>query len=117
MAYDNRGDKAKGAGGAMDILQMLRSDLIGELEAINQYQAHIDASDDEEMKALLSHIRDDEKEHVAELTNFINRRDPVQKMKFETDHTNPETGAEGTEGEGAGGAAAGATVGSLFGQK
>lgn len=65
----------------------LREDLMGELQAINQYQAHIDNIDDPEIKKLLAHIRDDEKEHVAEITHLIARIDAVQRQKFAEDHT------------------------------
>jgi len=63
-------------------LEMLREDLIGELEAINQYQEHIDSLDNEEAIRVLEHIRDDEKEHVAELTKLIQQLDATQKEKF-----------------------------------
>ena len=59
-------------------LEMLREDLIGELQAINQYQEHIDTLEDEHAREVLSHIRDDEKEHVAELTKLIHKLDPLQ---------------------------------------
>ncbi|MFA5360367.1 MAG: demethoxyubiquinone hydroxylase family protein [Candidatus Paceibacterota bacterium] len=61
----------------------LREDLVGELDAINLYQMHIDEIDDEEVKKLLSHIRDDEKEHVAELVKAIRSLDPSQEEKFQ----------------------------------
>ncbi len=64
-------------------LNNLREDLIGELQAINQYQDHIDKSDDEEVKKVLSHIRDDEKEHFAELTKIIRKLDLTQEEKFQ----------------------------------
>lgn len=64
-------------------LEMLREDLIGELQAINQYQDHIDALDSEEARRVLEHIRDDEKEHVAELTKLLQKLDPIQAAKFE----------------------------------
>ena len=64
-------------------LEMLREDLIGELEAINQYQEHIDTIDDEGAIRVLEHIRDDEKEHVAELTKLIQKLDTTQAEKFE----------------------------------
>jgi len=64
-------------------LKNLREDLIGELEAINQYQEHIDETDKEEIKKVLGHIRDDEKEHFAELTKFIRKLDKVQEEKFQ----------------------------------
>ncbi len=64
------------------VLEMLREDLIGELQAINQYQEHIDSMDDEESIKILEHIRDDEKEHVAELTKLIQKLDPIQAEMF-----------------------------------
>ena len=64
-------------------LKNLREDLIGELGAINQYQEHIDESDDEEIKKVLGHIRDDEKEHFAELTKVIRKIDQIQEEKFQ----------------------------------
>ena len=66
---------------ALDI-EMLREDLIGELGAINQYQEHIDELENEEAKHVSEHIRDDEKEHLAELTKLIQKLDPVQAEKF-----------------------------------
>ncbi|MCD6270393.1 hypothetical protein J7J23_01280 [bacterium] len=64
-------------------LKMLREDLIGELEAINQYQDHIDESDSEEVKKILGHIRDEEKEHFAELVKIIRKLDNTQEEKFQ----------------------------------
>lgn len=63
-------------------LEMLREDLIGELQAINQYQEHIEILEDEDAISVLEHIRDDEKEHVAELVKMIQRLDAVQAEKF-----------------------------------
>jgi rubrerythrin len=65
------------------ILNNLRQDLVGELEAINQYQEHIDEIDDEEIKKVLTHIMNDEKEHVAELTKVIRKVDEIQEEKFQ----------------------------------
>ncbi|MDD3098211.1 MAG: demethoxyubiquinone hydroxylase family protein [Candidatus Pacebacteria bacterium] len=61
----------------------LREDLVGELDAINLYQVHIDEIDDEEVKKVLAHIRDDEKEHVAELVKIIRKLDASQEEKFQ----------------------------------
>ena len=63
-------------------LQMIREDLMSELQAINQYQDHIETLMDEDAMRVLEHIRDDEKEHVAELFKLIQRLDPVQAEKF-----------------------------------
>ena len=87
MAYGKTdAGSAKGTG-LEDVLILLRDDLIGELQAINQYQAHIDRIDNMEIRELLEHIRDDEKEHVAEITHAISRIDAIQRAKFAEDHT------------------------------
>ena len=64
-------------------LKNLREALIGELQAINQYQQYINETDNEKIKKVLSHIRDDEKEHFAELVKLIQELDPTQKEKFQ----------------------------------
>lgn len=111
MAYGKGGGRE--ASPLEQTLIWLREDLVGELEAINQYQWHIDNVDNEEIKSLLAHIRDDEKEHVAELTHLIARIDAVQQAKFLEDHTAPGAAPAGGEGE----EAPALTVGSLFGKK
>ncbi|MDH5364401.1 MAG: demethoxyubiquinone hydroxylase family protein [Dehalococcoidia bacterium] len=63
-------------------LEMLREDLVGELQAINQYQEHIESLESEEAVTTLEHIIEDEKEHVAELAKLIQNLDPVQAEKF-----------------------------------
>ena len=65
-----------------DDLEMLREDLVGELEAINQYQEHLESLESEEALATLEHIIADEKEHVAELVKLIQALDSVQAEKF-----------------------------------
>ncbi len=65
-----------------DDLEMLREDLIGELQAINQYQEHIESLENEETVAILKHIIEEEKEHVAELVKLIQNIDSVQAEKF-----------------------------------
>jgi rubrerythrin len=82
MAYSFDEEPALNEGRELD-LAMLREDLIGELQAINQYEEHIEALEDEEAIRVLEHIRDDEKEHVAELTKLIKMLDPTQAKKFE----------------------------------
>jgi len=65
-----------------DDLNMLREDLIGELQAINQYQEHILDLENEEAATTLEHIIEEEKEHVAELLRLIQNLDPAQAEKF-----------------------------------
>jgi len=64
-------------------LNNLREDLVGELQAINLYKEHIDETDNEEIKEVLIHIMNDEKEHVAELTKVIRKLDSTQEEKFQ----------------------------------
>ena len=65
-----------------DDLEMLREDLVGELQAINQYQEHVLSLDNEEAVKTLEHILEEEKEHVAELLALIQDLDPVQSEKL-----------------------------------
>ena len=65
-----------------DDLDMLREDLIGELQAISQYQEHILDMENEEAVNTLEHIIEEEKEHVAELLRLIQNLDPAQAEKF-----------------------------------
>ena len=65
-----------------DDLDMLREDLISELQAINQYQEHILDLENEEAATTLEHIIEQEKEHVAELLRLIQNLDPAQAGKF-----------------------------------
>ncbi len=47
-----------------------------ELEALDWYDQRIDAADDEALKAILAHHRDEEKEHAAMLLEWLRRHDP-----------------------------------------
>ncbi|SEO84701.1 encapsulin-associated ferritin-like protein [Nitrosovibrio sp. Nv6] len=51
--------------------------LMEELEAVDWYNQRVDACKDEELKAILAHNRDEEKEHAAMVLEWIRRRDPV----------------------------------------
>jgi ferritin-like protein len=50
--------------------------LIEELEAVDWYNQRVDACKDQELKAILAHNRDEEKEHAAMVLEWIRRRDP-----------------------------------------
>lgn len=50
--------------------------LMEELEAIDWYDQRIDATKDEELRHILEHNRDEEKEHAVMLLEWIRRRDP-----------------------------------------
>ena len=49
--------------------------LMEELEAMDWYHQRIDACKDAELKKILAHNRDEEKEHAAMLLEWIRRRD------------------------------------------
>ena len=51
--------------------------LMEELEAIDWYNQRADACKDRELKAILEHNRDEEKEHAAMVLEWIRRHDPV----------------------------------------
>ncbi len=50
--------------------------LMEELEAVDWYNQRIDVCKDEELRAILAHNRDEEKEHAAMMLEWIRRKDP-----------------------------------------
>ena len=50
--------------------------LMEELEAVDWYDQRVAAATDTELAAILSHNRDEEKEHAAMLLEWLRRRDP-----------------------------------------
>jgi ferritin-like protein len=51
--------------------------LIEELEAVDWYNQRVDACQDKDLRAILAHNRDEEKEHAAMVLEWIRRRDPA----------------------------------------
>ena len=51
--------------------------LMEELEAVDWYDQRVDAAKDPELRAILAHNRDEEKEHAAMVLEWLRRRDPV----------------------------------------
>jgi len=49
--------------------------LMEELEAVDWYNQRVDACQDQELKAILAHNRDEEKEHAAMVLEWIRRKD------------------------------------------
>jgi ferritin-like protein len=49
--------------------------LMEELEAVDWYQQRVDATKDPELKKILAHNRDEEKEHAAMVLEWIRRKD------------------------------------------
>lgn len=50
--------------------------LMEELEAVDWYNQRVDATEDEDLKQILAHNRDEEKEHAAMVLEWIRRKDP-----------------------------------------
>lgn len=50
--------------------------IMEELEAVDWYDQRIDAARDPELKELLAHNRDEEKEHASMMLEWLRRRDP-----------------------------------------
>ena len=51
--------------------------LMEELEAVDWYAQRVDATSDQDLKEILAHNRDEEKEHAAMVLEWLRRRDPV----------------------------------------
>ncbi len=99
-----------------DLVQAVRTDIIGELEAIFLYEAHAAASDDPVVKAVLTDIRDEERVHVGELYALLKYLDPKEADHMADGGTEVAEmmeslgiapGADGSSGS------TGATIGSL----
>jgi ferritin-like protein len=97
--------------------------LMEELEAIDWYQQRMDATDDGDLREILRHNRDEEKEHAAMVLEWIRRRDTgfsdILKTYLFTEGsiTELEDVVEKGNGNGAGPARHGmrASIGSLRG--
>lgn len=77
-----------------------------ELEAIDWYQQRIDATSDDELAAILVHNRDDEKEHMAMVLEWLRRRDEALDEELRRYLWHPEAVADELveeQGAGAGG--------------
>ncbi len=56
--------------------------LMEELEAVDWYNQRVDACTDPDLKAILAHNRDEEKEHAAMVLEWIRRQDPVMDTQL-----------------------------------
>lgn len=61
-----------------ELARAIRLNLEAELDAINLYAAHIDATDNEAAKAVIRHVMNEEKEHAALFYRLIRELDPTQ---------------------------------------
>ena len=58
--------------------------LMEELEAIDWYDQRVDAATDAELRAVLAHNRDEEKEHAAMTLEWLRRHDPKLSEHLKT---------------------------------
>lgn len=82
MSYNLISDAEKQTEEAKNLARA-RQSLIEELDAINVYEERFQASNDEELKRILAHNRDEEKEHAAMLVEYLKEKDATFKRMFE----------------------------------
>jgi uncharacterized protein len=58
--------------------------IMEEFEAVDWYAQRVDATDDADLKAVLAHNRDEEKEHAAMTLEWLRRHDPVLDKHLRT---------------------------------
>lgn len=63
-------------------LERARVSLTEEFDAIDWYQQRIAATGNKDLRRILEHNRDEEKEHAAMLMEWIRRHDPAQEKAF-----------------------------------
>lgn len=61
-----------------ELARAVRMDVAAEIEAINLYEAHIAATDNEHAKRIIGHILHEEREHLAEFLELVKELDPLQ---------------------------------------
>jgi len=66
-----------------ELMQALRVDIAGELEAIIGYEAHAMSTDDTRVKKVLMHIADEERQHVGELQQLLFMLNPNEQQMVE----------------------------------
>jgi ferritin-like protein len=95
--------------------------LMEELEAVDWYDQRVAACKDDELRAILAHNRDEEKEHAAMTLEWLRRHDPKWDQHLRTylftegsilEREHADTGASGPSSAASPGAA-GVGVGSL----
>lgn len=66
-----------------ELVQALRSDVVGEYEAIIGYEAHAMATQDQRVKQALYKIADEERKHVGQLEELLAMLNPKEGQLIE----------------------------------
>jgi hypothetical protein len=67
---------------AKDLIRA-RDSVVEELQAQNWYEERIEATKDDELRRILVHNRDEEKEHTAMLMEWLIKMDPEMARSFQ----------------------------------
>jgi len=65
-----------------ELARAIRLNVAAEIDAINLYAAHMDATDNQAARQILAHIIDEEKEHLAEFIELLKVLDPKQAQEL-----------------------------------
>ncbi len=90
--------------------------MMEELEAVDWYDQRVDAASDPELKQILAHNRDEEKEHFVMMLEWLRRRDPKMSAELKErlfTHTSIVAQEAADKGGGSSAAPAPAADGSL----
>lgn len=67
----------------VELAKAIRLDLEAEMDAINLYTSHMDATDNTEAKKILAHVIKEEKDHAALFVELLKKLDPEQGKLFD----------------------------------
>lgn len=82
MSYNLLSDAEKQPNESKDLARA-RQSLIEELDAITVYEERFHSCNDDKLKHILAHNRDEEKEHAAMLIEYLRENDAVFDKMFE----------------------------------
>ena len=68
---------------SFDTLQKARQDLIGEIQAVIEYDTHLHSTNNHVARQTWEHIKNEELTHIGELLGLINYLDSSQKTFVE----------------------------------
>ena len=63
-----------------ELLQALRVDVVGEYAAVISYEAHAQATDNQQVKQVLLKLADDERKHIGQLQELLSMLDPTEEQ-------------------------------------